>query len=460
MLLAMMVLKLNVSVQAQQNIEKEAMFLLENPDLQGATIGMVFLDPRTGEELFNRGADVNMIPASSMKVLTTHAALEILGPEHRFKTEVIISGRLSESGVLDGDLIIRGYGDPTLGSTLFNDSDFLRQWVLALKNRGVREIKGAIISDDAYFEGPALCGSTPLEDGGNYYAAGAHGINVYDNTFEVMLSSGASAGDLCEIVGVNPSVPGLELVSEVLASDERGDQAFIWGAPFDVSRHIYGSIPKNRSSFKIKGAIPDPALLLAKELHDQLKLKGIEVADGFRVEREINNLENEELVIQKQSPKLSEIVYMTNRKSINLYASVLLKHIGLAKTGIGSFNSGVTALSDFWNSRGVNIEGMNIEDGSGLSRANLLTPRQLAIASSYVSEKAESSFVNSLRPYSGRSQLLVKTGYVEFVRSVTGRTTLKDGREVAFCIIINHYRCSATAARKALEKMLKGITME
>ncbi len=443
---------------AQGNLVSEFEKLLDDQRLDGAWVSACFLNQKTGEAIMEHNADLVVSPASSMKVVTTHAALNILGPEHQFKTELITSGVLSPDGTLNGNLIIRGYGDPTLGSPNFKQSDFMQDWLLAIRNAGIRAIEGSLVVDDLYFEGTPVVGSTSIEDGGNYYATGVYGINLYDNTCKLFLSSPEMAGELTTLVKVEPSLPGVEFLNYVESSDQRGDNAYIYGQPYDKQRVIRGTIPKNRKSFEIKGAIPDPAAVLANEFKNKCELKGIRISEGVNVLRSLETFENEQVIHTSFSPKLSEIVYLTNRKSINLYAAALVKHLGMKERGVGSFKVGAEVIESYWKDFGIDVTGLQIEDGSGLSRTNFITTRQLARTAGYVSKKSEDAFQKSLRPYAGRSKLLVKSGYIERVRSFTGRITLTDGTKASFSIVLNNFNCTASQSRQVLEGFLKAIT--
>lgn len=434
--------------------------LMNDNRLEGASIGVCVLAYESGEEIIVSNPDLSLSPASSVKVLVTHAALEILGPDHQFVTKLYQSGTIAKGGVLNGDIVIVGFGDPTLGSTNFGEEKyaFLNEWLQAIKKKGVLSIAGDIVVDDAFFEGSPLEGSTPLEDAGNYYGASVHGVNVFDNACALNLASGPSSGDPVRFIGVDPELPGVSFISEATAADDRKDNAFIYGQPFDHERYIRGTIPKGSKGFQIKGSIPDPAMVLGNELKKMLAMKGISVSGEVRVVRETTLFPNLTLIAEKRSAPLSKIVYMTNRKSINLYAAALLRHIGMANLKVGSIDAGIKALRAFYGEKGLPLTGFWPVDGSGLSRANAVTARQLAMSCNLFSQSTEKSFVESLSPFAGRSSLLVKSGYITRVRSYCGRSTLSDGRKVVFAVIVNNYSCTPTEAKNAIIPFLESIS--
>jgi D-alanyl-D-alanine carboxypeptidase/D-alanyl-D-alanine-endopeptidase (penicillin-binding protein 4) len=448
-----------VNVHAQSSVEDAFKSISTSEDLAGASISCMFMEVLSNDVVFSHQPDLLLTPASTMKVLVTRTALEMFGPDHQFETEVWQQGTIS-NGTLNGNIVIRGYGDPTLGSPNFKKQDLLSEWVLILKKAGINSISGKIILDEEYFSGEPLAGSTPIADGGNYYAAGVHGLNYLDNTAEVTLSSGTTSGSSVRITSIFPEIPGMEFISEVEASESKQDNAYIFGQPFDQRRYIRGTIPKGQKAFKIKAAMSHPAESLGQAFVDLLNAKGIKVADGWEIAEQTTITSGESLLHSEKSPPLSEIIYFTNRKSINLYAACLLKHIGMKVSGVGSFESGAEAITLFWQSKGMNTKGLQIKDGSGLSRANNISTRQLAFVSTYIGEAKEAEYLRSLRPFEGRGSLLVKSGYIDRVRAYTGRTTLHDGHEVAFAVIINNYGCTATEANRILKKFLKTITKE
>lgn len=428
--------------------------------LEGASIGVCVVELKTGKEIITSDPNLSLSPASSIKAMVTHAALEILGPEHRFVTRLYMSGKLDKGGVLDGDLVIVGFGDPTLGSTNFGQERdaFINEWLLAIKQKGIRSVTGSIIVDDAYFDGSPIEGSTPLEDAGNYYGASVHSINVFDNACSISLSSGPNTGDPVKVQHVFPDLPGVTFICEALAADDRKDNAFVFGQPFDHERFIRGTIPKASKNFQIKGSIPDPAMVVGNELLKGLQAKNILVAGPVKVERGNVSYPNQTLIHEHLSEPLSKIVYFTNRKSINLYAAALLCHLGMEHSNVGSFESGVAALKAFYEKLSHPTTGFWPVDGSGLSRANAVTARQLAMSCNFISESSEKAFVESLSPFAGRSSLLVKSGYITRVRSYCGRSTLPDGRKVAFAVIVNNFSCTPTEAKNAIIPFLEAIS--
>ena len=449
------IIVLNSNASGQSELQHALEKLVSDPVLQGASIGIHIQEFDSRETVASHHPDLSLIPASTMKVLTTQTALAVFGKDHRFETHLILEGSILPNGDLEGNVLIRGFGDPTLGSSHFDKQAFLKDWCQAIADAGVKNILGGVRVETNFFEGPHIHGSTSIEDGGNYYAAGVHGINVYDNQFSVFLTSDEVAGNPTFVSEVKPQIPGLMLFNKVLSSDSKRDNAYIHGHPLIAQRTIYGTIPKGRKRFEIKGSVPDPAILLSQEMVSAIENQGIPMK-GVVLEKAIGT--REMLIVKQQSPTLEEIVNVTNRKSVNLFAMALLMHLGKEVKGDGSLQSGAEVVKSFWKDKGIDVRGMEVKDGSGLSRANAITARQLAEVSGFLSKETEQAFVQSLPPRGGRSNLIAKSGYVERVRAYTGRTTLNDGRRVSFAIIVNHYSCTPAQAKAPIMDFLIGIT--
>jgi D-alanyl-D-alanine carboxypeptidase/D-alanyl-D-alanine-endopeptidase (penicillin-binding protein 4) len=256
-----------------------------------------------------------------------------------------------------------------------------------------------------------------------------------------------------------PDVPRLKLYNHVKASDYTRDNAYIHGAPGTYERSIYGTIPKEKKDFVITGSIPDPAHQLAWELHLLLKEDGFNVKNEPTTTSDIRDWsmpsETEE-IHRRQSPALKDILIETNLKSVNTYADVLLKHIGLRYYGQGDFFSGVNAIMQFWGSRGVPRTGWYQEDGSGLSRANSISSKQLALVLAKLNPKFREWFKMGFKSLAGDGDIVAKSGYITRVRAYTGFISI-HGTEYAFSILCNNFACSAGEMRKKIEALMSSI---
>ncbi len=393
-------------------------------------------------------ADLARIPASTMKVVTTRYAIEMLKLDFRFQTHFGYTGAIDSSGVLQGNLIVQGGGDPTLGSKYFQSQTCVERWFKAIKEHGIRAVNGKLIMIDNTFSGPPLAGSTAIEDGGNYYGVGAFGLNYRDNMFEVTLRSG-KAGETVDIVQAD-RLP-VRLVSHVVAATHSSDLAYVYGMPGSEVMHIYGSIPQNKSEFKLKIAMPNPANFLAHELREFFEKNGLEIEGENDVITEDINFEYE-IVNTIKSPRLISILKITNEKSVNLYAASLFKMIGKIYVNDASFEGGRRAIFESRAAEGKSNIGLFIADGSGLSRVNTLTARQLAECVMPMGGDFDLALTGGWKPFGGSEWVRVKSGYIGGVRSYAGRIRMANGEDLCFSVLVNHAAGSASEVRQAIER--------
>lgn len=448
--------------------------LKKDTSLKNASISFYAWDVKNREVIGELNADQSLVPASTLKVVTTAAALEILGVSERFRTTVEYDGLIDSAGTLNGNIYIRGGGDPCLGSGIFEKHyykpSFYKVWVDSIK-RKIKRINGAIIGDDSIFDE-----QTPSTwiwgDMANYYGATAYGISVYDNMYSLYFDTGKEKGDSTRITGTDPEISGLKIVNKVRASGEMKDNSYIIGAPFDLTRYAYGFLPKDKKKYEVCGSIPDPALLTAQELGVHLVSAGVVTTKEISTARfdkgKISPVKNRVFLCATKSPSVADIVYWTNHVSMNLYAETLLKHIGLKKYGSGDTWSGAKALTEFWKSKGVDIRGMSLNDGSGLSRYNAVSSKQIVQVLSYMkTSKNFDTFYNSL-PAAGLSgtirkmfkntnaekNLRAKSGYMSRIRSYGGYVRTRSDRDVVFAVIVNNYNCSDQEMKEKIETIL------
>lgn len=434
--------------------------------LANAGIGICVSDVQTGEELIKSEPQLSLVPASIMKVITTATALEVFGPDFRFNTQLSYSGKV-RNDTLFGDLQIIGGGDPTLGSVYFPESKyFLDVWIKAIRNANIKVIAGNLILDATIYESQTIPDTWVWEDMGNYYGAGASGISVFDNLYEIHLKSDAIAGKSTELTGIMPEIPNLELKNEVLSSDQNSDQAYVFGSPLETKRIIRGTIPKNQADFVIKASVPDPSVLLAFEFRKKLSGSSIAVSGITKYEKVKVDSSVQLSVIH--SPPLKDIIRVTNYESVNLFAEHLLKHLAFQKLGLGTTKDGCNFVMELWKDKGLDMTGFFMNDGSGLSRFNAFTPNQMVNILKFMKIKSAyfPDFYQSL-PSAGNGTLTVfskenfpdnclraKSGSMTRVRCYAGYLHTNSGRQLSFAIMLNNFSCSQKEATQKIEEVL------
>jgi serine-type D-Ala-D-Ala carboxypeptidase/endopeptidase (penicillin-binding protein 4) len=465
-------------LKKQEHVVNKALkAFLADKDLKNASISFLAVDAKTGEVVTEHNPDLSMMPASTLKLVTTATALEVLGSRYTFKTKLEYSGVIDTvNGVLNGNIYIKGGADPTLGSVHYDNQKkygFINTWINTLLGQKIKTIKGRIIADASRYSTEIAPPKWAWEDIGNYYGAGANGLTAFDNLYEVYFQSPALPDKLTKIIKREPEIPGLVVYNEVLSSNNNRDEAFIFGAPYRYLQIIRGTIPKGRSEFKIKGAIPDPAYYMAWFVSKKLEENNVKTekeATTIRLMRQQGDTINEKThhLHTLYSPPLYSIINITNKKSINLFAEHLLNEIGYKLGKEGSNSAGRKAIMSFWKNKGMDIDGLHIHDGCGLSRSNSITAKQLVFLLRYMKKsKNFSTFYKSL-PVAGKSGTLrhigrntsaqgavhAKSGSIGLVRAYTGYVTTKGGRELAFSMNIANYNCSSYSARKKLTDLM------
>lgn len=453
-------------------------WLLQAPYMRGASFSLVVKDVQEGKTVYNYDTDRLQSPASVLKTVATATALEILGEDYRYPTTLEYDGIL-ESGTLEGNLYIKGSGDPSLGSSHFapGQNKFLSTWIAALQKAGIKHITGSVISDESIFDTEGVSIKWLREDMGNYYAPGSYGISIFDNMYKLSLQTGA-AGTRPVLKGTEPDIPFIRFKNYLKAAPVSSDSAYIIGAPLDDVRYLYGVLPANREAYVLKGDIPDPALYLARYLTDQLQQKGIRV-DGspscYRIEVEENRWKKGERkeIVTTYSPTLREIASVCNHVSHNLYADALVKTVGLQykprrNEMISSFGRGVQVVKEYWEKKGLDVFPLRMNDGSGLAPADKVSAgfmgellvymaTESAVSDAFIASLPQAGIEGSVRNFLKGSKLQgkahLKSGGITGVRSYAGYIT-KDGKTYAIAVFSNNYSCPMSRMTRALEKLL------
>lgn len=453
-------------------------WLLQAPYMRGASFSLVVKDVQEGKTVYSYDTDRLQSPASVLKTVATATALEILGEDYRYPTTLEYDGIL-ENGTLEGNLYIKGSGDPSLGSSHFalGQNKFLSTWIAALQKAGIKHITGSVISDESIFDTEGVSIKWLREDMGNYYAPGSYGISIFDNMYKLSLQTGA-AGTRPVLKGTEPDIPFIRFKNYLKAAPVSSDSAYIIGAPLDDVRYLYGVLPANREAYVLKGDIPDPALYLARYLTDQLQQKGIRV-DGspscYRIEVEENRWKKgeREEIVTTYSPTLREIASICNHVSHNLYADALVKTVGLQykprrNEMISSFGRGVQVVKEYWEKKGLDVFPLRMNDGSGLAPADKVSAgfmgellvymaTESAVSDAFIASLPQAGIEGSVRNFLKGSKLQgkarLKSGGITGVRSYAGYIT-KDGKTYAVAVFSNNYSCPMSRMTGALEKLL------
>ena len=463
---------------SQNNVEKSIAFFASESVNKSASISFFATDLQSGEKVAQLNPTNPITSASTTKLFSTATAFELLGKDKKSVTRVYSKGKLDDKGVLHGDIWIRGGGDVSLGSKFFNkeskELDFFNAWSDSLLKKGVKKIEGAIIADASEFGYKGVPDGWNEADIGNYYGAGAGGLNFFDNTIKLYFKTGSS-GVKTQIVDVFPQVPGLNIANYVLSANVGDDNSYVHGLPFSLERKATGKLPANQSRYLVKGSMPDPEYMLAHEFEKTIELKGIEVVQGAKSVR-LNQLETPlysadfKLLFQQDSKTVKDIAYWTNLKSVNLFAEGLLNWLGYFSNGNGSTESGLKVMMDFWSDK-INTTGLILKDGSGLSRLDAISAVHFCDLLKYMHSSVNYADFKSTLPIAGQTgtirnmckggagegRVFAKSGTINNVKAYAGYVDSKSGKKIAFAFIVNNYNCSSSVIASKMERVLNAL---
>ena len=442
-------------------------FLTSHPITGQANMSVLVQNLNTGEVIDSYRADHVVPPASVMKLLTTGAALEMLGPGYRFPTVLEYSGSI-DKGTLHGNLYIRGGCDPSLGWK--GRTAFLDKWLKAIRAAGIEAIDGAVIADMTMLDGEAQNPNWLCEDAGNYYAPGIFSLNYYGNTMNIVLKSG-EPGSVATVVKTEPTMEDIYFINHVRCDKISYDGAFVSGLPYSRERYLTGVVPSNLGTFGVKGDLPNPGLLLARHLTSRLREAGVRVQRDASYIADYNPLTppRTELYIHYSEP-LSELIKETNVNSNNLYAEALFRYIGTRYTLPGTIHNSQDLLRDYWRRRGVNIQNAIIKDGCGLAPQDAVSAKTFVQLLTIMSRSENKEAWFASLPVSGQSGTLkslcpktelegrihAKSGTIAGTKNFAGYIDMPNGDTWVFAILIN----SAPGKAKHIQTIIQQYLLD
>ena len=422
----------------------------------------------TGEVIDSYRPDHVVPPASVMKLLTTGAALETMGPGFRFPTILEYTGTI-ENGVLHGDLYIKGSCDPSLGWK--GRTAFLDKWLKAIREAGIQKIDGAVIADMTMLDAEAQNPNWLCEDAGNYYAPGIFALNYYGNTMNIVLQSG-EPGSVAKVLKTEPAVEDIYFINHVRCDKITYDGAFVSGLPYSRERYLTGAVPSNLGTFGVKGDLPNPGLLLARHLTNRIREAGITVKRDATYIADYNPLTPPRTVIYTHySEPLSEIIKETNVNSNNLYAEALFRYLGTRYTLPGTIHNSQDLLRDYWRRRGVNIQNAIIKDGCGLAPQDAVSAKTFVQLLTIMSRSENKEAWLASLPVSGQSGTLkslcpqtelegrihAKSGTIAGTKNFAGYIDMPNGDTWVFAILINSAPGKAKNVQHVIQQYLLDV---
>jgi serine-type D-Ala-D-Ala carboxypeptidase/endopeptidase (penicillin-binding protein 4) len=444
-----------------------------------------------GKVLYARNADHLFQPASNMKLFTTAAALEKLGPEFTFRTTVESDGPPDAQGKV-ANLILVGRGDPNISGRIlpyqYNSKPaspadaVLRELAEQISARGVREVTGDIVADDRYFLYEPFSHDWAAEDLQWGYGAPVTALAFNDNSLAIHFLPGAREGDPAKI-WLDPAGDYYRLNNRLeTTAAGTGQEIFVERMPGSMTMDVWGEIPVGASEADDTVAIADPPRLAAELFKRALEARGITVRGQVKV-LELSRVEaanaidpfrpspSRVVLAEHKSVPLGEDITITNKVSQNLHAEMLLRTLGHEVENFGSLNVGLDVLREFAGDIGIDPDETYFADGSGLSREALVAPRAVAQLLVYMAKSPRRDIYFHSLPVAGVDGTLAdrfvntsaygkihaKTGTITHVNSLSGYMELPSGRRLAFSIFADNYGLKPTEALKTLDSIAQTI---
>jgi D-alanyl-D-alanine carboxypeptidase/D-alanyl-D-alanine-endopeptidase (penicillin-binding protein 4) len=439
----------------------------ETPALGFAGIQVV--EAATGKTLYSKNADRLFLPASNLKILTSALALERLRPDYRFTTRVVREP--------SGDIVLVGSGDPSLSGRAFPYNkeqrpgpplQAIEQLADAIAAHGVERIDGDIVGDDRLYPWDPYPASWTEDDTLRDYGAPVSALSLNDNTVTVSISPGS--------LTLTPPFEYLTIDNR-LRTAARGTESVVHARRIARSSQwqLTGVIPLGHAAVIETLPVDDPALFAASALYDALARRGIAI-HGRPLARHRSfgepyaAVEGEELAT-RTSPPLADLLQVMDKVSENLHAELLLREVGRVTRGEGTTAAGLAEMTAYLTATGAPPGDWRLEDGSGLARNTLVTPRLLTHILAREAQSADSALWISLLPAAGEDGTLsrrlccmssgrgvrAKTGTLSRALALSGYADSTSHGQLAFSILINDFQAPPAEVTQWIDKIATAL---
>jgi len=490
-----------LKAQAVPDLDTRLRQLIGQPKWESGLWGLHIVSLRDGKVLFSSNSHKLFLPASNMKLLIGAAALDTLGPDFRFETPVYADGVIDAHGRLFGNLIIVGRGDPNLEGRVYDAEheelmprdipNAMAQIADQVVDRRVQSIVGDILADETLFLHEPLDPSWALENLLWGYGAPVSSLAVTENSFQLEILPGEAIGSTAFIRPI-PIETGMVYVNQIKTVRE-GAEAWIGIDRNYEESHLTltGEIPLRHAGLKYNLAVRDAGVFATQLLKLALAQRGVAVTGKARARRlpvfdilesgkisldvakKLQSLYRDEnrLAIIRTQP-ISESLKIMMKVSNNLYAEMMLRNLGARSTGLGSVETGVAALEEFLKKTGTPRNAVSLNDGSGLSRKNLITPDSVVRVLQYMDQHPHRAIFLDMLPVAGRDgtlkkrmkrspafeRIFAKTGSIEFVNTLSGYAVSRNGDRLAFSIMVNNTLVKPREVRETIDMICDWMT--
>jgi len=438
---------------------------------RGAQWGVSVVSLDTGDTLFVMDPEVPLAPASNMKLLTTAAALQILGPDHRFRTYVLTDGRI-EGGVLQGDLVLYGTGDPGISDRFYRRKDEIFQRLIdELEALGIHTVTGDVVGDASFLPGPLRPGGWDVRDLNDHFSAAISALSFNENVVSFRVVATAP-GETPRVLTI-PEDSGLEIVNNArtVAAGSGARVHLLRDDPLDAVR-VEGRILAGSRDVWREMTVSVPAHFAVSAFAAALRERGIAVEGGVRVVRDpaqsvVGRIaapalgrRGARVLAHHISEPLSAYLAVVNKESNNLFAELIFRTLGRTSEGVGTPEASARAVERELLAMDVDMHGVVQLDGSGLSAGNRVSASTfVSVIQHMASNPRWASYWASL-PEAGRRgelgrmystlaarNLRAKTGTIERVSALSGMVRTRDGERLVFSLLVNGTPSTSRAKR-------------
>jgi len=425
--------------------------MLAAPEIRHARVGVLIVDPERGDTLYSRDAGKLLVPASNQKIVTSALALDALGPDFRFQTPILARGEIRD-GILDGDLLVVGRGDPSVSDRMAGDAMLpLLSIADSLRTRGIRHVRGRLLAHGDAFPDANVGWAWEYDDLSTSSGAAIDEL-LFNEGIATVRVHGAGQPGSPPSVRTSParSVPRVRVEALTVARGIGRDSAAQLRAVKDTTRGevvISGTIPPGDSA-SLTVTYRDPSEAYLTALREALQSRGITVADSI-----LPPAVGVDTVHVARSPPLSRILAAFMKPSQNQIGEILFKTVALQRTDTGTARVARRLAGDRLRGWGAAPDGFLVWDGSGLSRQDLISPETLIRVLDAMRRGPyfvvyydalpvagiDGTLRTRMRGTVGEANVRGKTGTLSNVRSLSGYVTTADGRQLIFSVLANHY---------------------
>jgi D-alanyl-D-alanine carboxypeptidase/D-alanyl-D-alanine-endopeptidase (penicillin-binding protein 4) len=440
--------------------------IADRPALARAFWGIEVRSLKTGKVLYARNAEKNFRPASTLKLVTTAAALDALGPDARIRTTLETAARIDGYGRVLGDLYLVGRGDPSLGGRFSEGraTAALEELAEGLRVAGIRRVEGRLVAHEGAFTGERRGEDWGWEDLVWWYGAEVSALSFNDSSVQLIAAPGERVGDPV-VLDRSPVSAYYQVVSKATTSPAGvKSELTLVREPGSNRIRLSGTHPLGEKPWEGWVALEDPARYAATVFAEVLEARGVRVAGPIVTSSEPLPA-GLRVVAQRESPPLAELLQRVNKESHNLHTEMLLRLLGRRVKGEGSVTAGQEAVKAFLGRIGVRSEAWSLLDGSGLSRSDVLDvhglagllaamdrhPHRAAFRDSLAVAGVDGTLKSRLRGTPAEGRVRAKTGTLRGANALAGYVDRADGSRLAFAIAVNNHPAPGAEAVAAID---------